>query len=155
MASNCAPSPVEGLAYPTVMQQTVTRIAWPIHVLLIEDDPEAAELVRIRLSTDADRTFNVEWRRSLLDGMGRLVDPGIDIVLLDLGMPELRGYQSYQAIALVAGTNIPIVILTADDSRLTRDLIMEFGAADYLVKSQCTPDQLMQALHKALLGRSA
>jgi DNA-binding response OmpR family regulator len=153
MASNCAPTLVVDRANPNVMKQVEAELGWPIHVLLIEDNEDSADLVRTRLSTGSGQKFRVEWRRSVLDGMGRLTDPGVDVVLLDLGLPELSGYQSYQAIALAAGSSVPIVILTADDSRFTRDLILQFGAADYLVKHESTPAQLRQALENAVASR--
>jgi DNA-binding response OmpR family regulator len=154
MASNFAPTLVEERANPNVIQQAEAEVGWPIHVLLIEDNAESAELVRTGLTADSGQKFRVEWRRNVLDGMGRLVDPGIDVVLLDLGLPELSGYQSYQAIALAAGSSVPIVILTADDSRFTRDLILQFGAAGYLVKHQSTPMELRQALQDAVASRN-
>lgn len=153
MASNYAPSVAEEVAPPNVMKQTVTQISPPIHVLLIEDDAEAAELARIRLTEDVHEPFHVEWRRNLLEGMGRLIEPGIDVVLLDLGLPELSGYKSYQAIALAAGDRVPIVILTSDDRNISRDLILEFGAADYLLKQDSSSAQLRDALRSAVLRR--
>jgi len=139
------------LTLPALAEQTATGVGWPIQVLLIEDDPESAELVRMRLSEDASQPFRMEWRRNLLEGMDRLIEPGIDVVLLDLGLPELSGYKSYQAVALAAGNKVPIVILTSDDRALSREIIMEFGAADYLLKHQSTSGQLRQALHDAIL----
>jgi DNA-binding response OmpR family regulator len=152
MESNCA-ALVQEVAPPTVTEQTATQAGRPVHVLLIEDDPEAAELARIRLTEDAYEPFHVDWRRTLLEGMGRLIEPGIDVVLLDLGLPELSGDKSYQAIALAAGERVPIVILTADDRSISRDLILEFGAADYLLKQESSSAQLRQALRNAVLRR--
>jgi two-component system catabolic regulation response regulator CreB len=153
MESNCASALVQEVAHPTMTEQTATRADRPVHVLLIEDDPEAAELARIRLTEDVYEPFRVDWRRTLLEGMGRLIEPGIDVVLLDLGLPELSGYKSYQAVALAAGDRVPIVILTADDRSISRDLVLEFGAADYLLKQESSSAQLRQALRNAVLRR--
>jgi DNA-binding response OmpR family regulator len=152
MERNCAATLTPEFA-PTLTNQTAAGVTWPIQVLLIEDDPESAELVRIRLTEDAAQPFRMEWRPNLLEGMDRLIEPGIDVVLLDLGLPELSGYKSYQAVALAAGNRVPIVILTADDRALSKEIIMEFGAADYLLKHQSTSLQLRQALHQAILRR--
>jgi DNA-binding response OmpR family regulator len=150
----CAPTFAPEFALPAMADQIATGVGRPIQVLLIEDDPESAELVRMRLTEDASEPFRMEWRRNLLEGMDRLVDPGIDVVLLDLGLPELSGYKSYQAVALAAGNRVPIVILTADDRALSKEIIMEFGAADYLLKHQSTSAQLRRALRNAVLRRS-
>jgi DNA-binding response OmpR family regulator len=153
MESNCASALVQAFAHPAMTEQTATRAGRPVHVLLIEDDPEAAELARIRLTEDDHEPFRVDWRRTLLEGMGRLIEPGIDVVLLDLGLPELSGYKSYQAVALAAGDRVPIVILTADNRSISRDLILEFGAADYLLKQESSSAQLRHALRDAVLRR--
>jgi DNA-binding response OmpR family regulator len=150
MAANCSPALVDERANPHVINLLEAELAGPIHVLLIEDHAESAELVRANLNADPVQKFRVEWRRSVLDGMSRLVEPGIDVVLLDLGLPELTGYQSYQAIALAAGTNVPIVILTGDDNCFTKDLVLHFGAADYLIKHQSSPAELRLALQNAV-----
>jgi DNA-binding NarL/FixJ family response regulator len=82
--------------------------------------------------------------------MTRLCEPGIEVVLLDLGLPELHGYRSFRAIEAVAGSMIPIVILTADESGMSRDLTVEFGASAYLVKDRSTTHQIRQALASAV-----
>jgi DNA-binding response OmpR family regulator len=122
----------------------------PVQVLLVEDDPDAARLVTFHLSDKGERTFAVEWRSNLVDAMNRLARPGIDVVLLDLGMPELSGYKSYRAVELAAGRNIPVVIFTGDDGTASRDLTLGCGAADYLVKQETTPHQLRQSLIDAV-----
>jgi CheY-like chemotaxis protein len=125
-------------------------VARPIQVLLVEDDPEAAELVRIGLFEDDTDPFRVEWTANLIEAMNRLVDPGIDVILLDLGLPELTGYRSYRAIEAAADHRIPVVILTSDDRPNIRQITMEFGASDFLLKGQSTPTQLRHALRSAV-----
>ena len=62
-----------------------------VTVLLIEDSPEYAELIRAWLGDEEDAEFVLSWTDSLLEGMNTLAQGGIDVVLLDLGLPDSRG----------------------------------------------------------------
>ena len=91
--------------------KAATGVGRPIQVLLVEDSPEAAELVKVYLSEDGAASFRVEWACNLVEAMTRLARPGLDVVLLDLGLPELSSYKSYRAIDVAAGPQLPVVIL--------------------------------------------
>lgn len=124
--------------------------AWPISVLIVEDDEDAAELARIQLSGSGEDKFFVERSRNLRHAMRRLAEPGIDVVLLDLGLPELSGYRSYRALTQAAPQEIPVVVYTSDERQLSRDITLQFGAADYLVKDQTSAAHLRRCLREAV-----
>jgi len=151
MESNYATAVVCEIVPTDVLPEPRAGVARPIQVLLVEDDADAAELVRIRLTEDSEDPFRVEWSPNLFEAMNRLTDPGIDVILLDLGLPELSGYRSYRAIEAAAGHRIPVVIFTSDDRDNVRQLILEFGASDYLVKGSCSPARLRRALRVAVM----
>ena len=130
--------------------QRLTAIARPINVLMIEDDPEAAQLAEFFLMEDPEDPFRVELCRRLVDAFHRLAKPGIDVILLDLGLPELSGYKSYRAIEAATAHSIPVVICTAEDRIAVRELTLDFGAADYLLKSTLTSEQLRHSLRSAV-----
>jgi DNA-binding response OmpR family regulator len=147
-----APAPYAILA-PTVATAYTSAVAErTIQVLMVEDDPEAAELAKAYLTADGSDAFYVEWSSNLFKAMYRVKQPGIDVVLLDLGMPELSGYKSHRAIESAAGRPVPVVILTADDRSLTKELTLGYGASDYLLKQDISAPQLRQALRKAVLS---
>jgi DNA-binding response OmpR family regulator len=123
---------------------------WPVQVLLVEDNEEAAWLVQICLTQGEGEQFRVEWSQNLLEAMTRLAQPGIEVVLLDLGLPELTGYRSFRAIEAAADGKVPVVILTSDERSVSRDLTMGCGASDYLMKNRISPEQLRQALLDAI-----
>jgi DNA-binding NarL/FixJ family response regulator len=122
-----------------------------VRVLLIEDDPDAAALTRAQMSGDKDVEFRIEWKQNILNAISRLAKPGIDVVLLDLGMRDLRGYNTHLAICPVT-KETPVVIFTSDDSALSRSMTKTQGAFTYLVKNRTSPVELRHALHEAALS---
>jgi len=83
--------------------------------------------------------------------MQRLSEGGIDVVLLDLGMPELSGSKTFTAVQVMA-PNTPILAFTADAQIDTRRSTLASGAADYLIKDQLSPGDLSEAI-RAAIGR--
>jgi DNA-binding response OmpR family regulator len=122
-----------------------------IRVLLVEDDADAAQVARSQISGGRDNQFHVEWKDNLQQAMIRLAKTDIDVVLLDLGMPELSGHKTHLAITSVVGETVPVVILTSDDSDISRNLTIRQGAAGYLVKRRTSSFALRQALHEAVV----
>jgi CheY-like chemotaxis protein len=122
-----------------------------VRVLLVEDNPEAAELTRSQIRDGKGSPFQVEWKDSLQAAMKRLAHPDIDVVLLDLGMPEMRGHKTHLAITSIVGKTVPVVILTSDESATTRQLTIHQGASSFLVKRRTSPAELRRALHEAVV----
>jgi PleD family two-component response regulator len=127
-----------------------SAVLHPIQILMIEDDPDAAELLRIGLTQDPADPIRVEWSPTISYAMTRLTESGVDAILLDLGMPELNGFMSFGAIEAAADPVIPVIIYTADESRETREAAMARGAVDYLVKGEITPRQIRQKIRQAV-----
>ena len=122
----------------------------PIRVLLVEDDPDAAELLRIGLTQDPADPIGVEWSPTITDAMERLKEPDVDAILLDLGMPELSGFLTFGAIEAAADPVIPVIVYTADESVVSREAAMARGAVDYLVKGETNPRELRRKLRQAV-----
>src|SRR5450432_77835 len=139
----------------TCLEPTVHRsgpgMGSPIRVLLVEDDPDAATLTRILVTQKQDEMFWVEWKNSILNAVSRLAEPGVDVVLLDLGMPELGVDETLPAIVSVVGKTIPIVIFTADDSAVSQEVASLQGAVNYLIKQRTSSVELRRALYEAVV----
>lgn len=90
----------------------------PIRVLVVEDDAEAAEAVRLTLTAAGENAFAVERCANLVEAMERLSRPGVDVVLLDPGLPELSGFKSHRALDYAAGRAVPVVIYAPGEERL-------------------------------------
>jgi len=124
-------------------------------VLLIEDSPQYAHLVQHWLSDSAEGTgFLLNWTDSLAAGMSRLERGGVDVILLDLGLPDCNGIESYRQTRARA-LKTPILILSAADSEpLALEMIQE-GAEDYLLKSSCDAETLKRAVMYAIVRRKS
>ncbi len=121
-------------------------------VLLIEDNEEAMQLVRYALQEYGDGRYRLEWVRDLHSGIDQLSKISIDIVLLDLGLPDGAGASSYSWVHQVA-PDTPVLVLTGDVRDGTEFAVIAHGADDYLVKDQVSGELLVQAIQDALALR--
>ncbi len=123
----------------------------PLTVLLVEDDTDYVALVQHWLSESSDASdFLLNWTDSLTGAKARLEQGGIDVVLLDLGLPESNGIGTFRRIR-ASLTDVPVVILTSGDSESLALEIIQQGAQDYLVKNACTSESLSKAIRYAHL----
>ncbi len=139
------------IAPPEMALKKGAQTRRPIQVLLVEDDGETAELLQMGLMDDTDGGFCSEWTHNLTEAMKRLAYPGIDVIVLDLGLPESSGCSSFRAIDAAAKHRLPIVIFTSDDRSVSRNVTLRLGASDYLLKHENSTSQLRRALRGALL----
>ena len=121
-----------------------------LKVLLIEDSAEYAELVQTWIAPSAEIAFALNWTDSLSAGLKRLGQGGVDVILLDPGLPDSDGLATFLRIRAQA-PGVPVIILSAGDSESLALQMIQEGAEDYLVKSTCNRDLLMRALQYALV----
>jgi Flp pilus assembly CpaE family ATPase len=119
-------------------------------VLLIEDSSEFVELVEHWVGAGHhDGTFTLAWTDTLAAGLNRLAEGAVDVILLDLGLPDCDGGETF-ARTKAQAPEIPIIILSAADSEPLALQMIKEGAADYLVKSACNATALTRALRYAV-----
>jgi len=116
-------------------------------VLLVEDEPSVGELVRGYLMRDG---YRVIWVRSGEDALVELDRHRVRIVLLDIGLPGIDGFDVCRQMR--ARSSVPILMLTARDEEPDRIVGLEVGADDYLTKP-FSPRELVARM-KAILRRS-
>ena len=117
-------------------------------VLVVEDDPHTRELVRLYLDRDGHQVLTAD---NGTDGLEAARSESPDIVLLDLMLPGLNGWDVCQA--LRQDSDVPIVMLTArveEDDRLTG---FDLGADDYITKP-FSPREVAARV-RAILRRAA
>lgn len=101
-----------------------------MRVLLVEDDEYLATALALALKR---KGYNVEIVRTSADARRSLASSPIDLVLLDLGLPDADG-SSLLAGLRTEGIDLPVIIITARDSIEARIEGLDSGANDYLVK---------------------
>ena len=107
----------------------------PIRILLVEDHPGEARLIRERVEEAWGGPCSLETVTRVAAAVERLPAGGIDVVLLDLGLPDSTGPATFAAIR-AAARDIPIIVLTGmEDETLAVRMVRE-GAQDYIVKGQ-------------------
>ncbi|WP_219638784.1 diguanylate cyclase [Cohnella sp. CFH 77786] len=120
-----------------------------IKVLLIEDNPGDARLIREAMSETDHADFDVLWADSLEDGIERLSESTFDVVLLDLSLPDSQGLETIKALRDQAKV-VPIVVLTGLDDEQTAIRAVQYGAQDYLIKGQVNGGTIMRAMRYAI-----
>lgn len=117
-------------------------------VLIIEDDQRIRELVTRVLSQGG---YDVTGASTALDGLQQIVQGSPDVVVLDMGLPDLDGAELLKMIRAI--TDVPVVVATArsEDKDVIRTL--DAGADDYLVKPFSV--EQLEARLRAVLRRSA
>lgn len=99
------------------------------HIVLIEDDVEIRRLVATAL---AEQGHDVESAGGALEGLELAVRGGPDLVLLDLGLPDVDGTELLRMIRAVS--QVPVIVITARGADETVVATLDSGADDYLVK---------------------
>jgi len=120
-----------------------------IKVLLVEDNPGDARLKQEMLSEAGAPAFAMEQADMLSTGRERLAAGGIDAVLLDLGLPDSSGLDTFITVHAQA-PDVPIVVLTGlDDAELAITVVQE-GAQDYLPKNKLDSELLVRTIRYAI-----
>jgi PAS domain S-box-containing protein len=118
-------------------------------VLLVEDDAGDADILQEMLKARQGPPFDVEWVDHLSNGLARLGQGGIDVVLLDLSLPDSQGMGTFEKVHAKAPT-VPVVVLTGLDDEEMASKAVARGAQDYLVKGDVDKNLLFRALRYAI-----
>ena len=131
----------------------MTTAILPPKILLIENDPAAAEKIRAALARAGSGSFELEWVRQLSEGMGRLSKRGIAAVLLALSLPDSQGIETFDKL-FTAAPDVPILILGANANEALAKEAVGRGAEDYLLPDHLDGYSLPRALHNAIERRT-
>ncbi|HZZ16043.1 MAG TPA: ATP-binding protein [Candidatus Sulfotelmatobacter sp.] len=120
-----------------------------IRVLLVEDNPGDARLIEESLADSTQCSFDVETTDRLKSAVHRLSAGGIDAILLDLGLPDSEGQDTFER-AKAAASTVPIIVLTGlGDEALAVKMVRE-GAQDYVAKGDLNGSTLSRAIRYAI-----
>ena len=124
------------------MDQQTTR------VLLIEDNPGDADLVRLRL-VEGKSPVKVDCANRLSDGLALLSKETPSVVLLDLNLPDSRGAETFRRV-LQHSPNVPVVVLSGQDDEALAIKAVHQGVQDYLIKGNISSGHLERAIRYAV-----
>ena len=120
-----------------------------ITILLVESEKADYEFIQNLLSRVRGTQYDLRWSQSIEATQHLLVDGEYDICLLDARLSENGGLERVRQILSVR-SNIPIILLTADDDAELLDAVVPTGIADYLAKSQLSAELVEHAVRHAI-----
>lgn len=118
-------------------------------LLIVEDNPGDVRLLREMFKEDTSQATEVTHVESISEAEKHLSERSVDLILLDLGLPDSIGLDAVRR-AHVAAPSVPLVVLTGlDDESLAAQALQE-GAQDYLIKGQIETRGLFRAMRHAI-----
>lgn len=120
----------------------------PLRILLVEDNPGDAVLLRELLRDAGSLQFELTHVGRLAEARERVLSQGTDVVLLDLSLPDAHGLETVRAM-LDAAPEVPIIVLTGLDDDTTAVQAVKEGAQDFLVKGKVDGGLLARAVRYA------
>src|SRR6188472_2155386 len=118
--------------------------ASPLKVLVVDDEPPIRKLLRMGLGTQGYQTIDAPNARTALD----LMSSTPDLVILDLGLPDMQGHE---LLSMIRSRNpsIPIIVLSSRGDEAGKVQALDFGADDYVTKP-FGMDELLARMRAAL-----
>jgi signal transduction histidine kinase/CheY-like chemotaxis protein len=126
----------------------------PLRILLVEDNPGDADLIREMLPSDDESEFKVHCVSRLSDAVSHLHKQKTDLALLDLDLPDCQGLDTIR-LTRKAAPEMPIVVLTGNQDEGVGIAAVQDGAQDFLIKGQTHRSQLSRVIRYAVHRHSA
>src|SRR5881396_3135071 len=119
------------------------------NVLLIEDNPGDARLIREMIAEDPRAPFTIQFADRLAKGLEHLSAGETALVILDLSLPDSFGLDTFTKVYTHAPA-VPIIVLTGNDDDALALSAVKGGAQDYLVKSRLDRELLLRSMHYSI-----
>jgi len=123
-------------------------------IMLIEDNPGDARLIRELLAEVRGALFHLEVAEYLAAGLEQVARGDIDVILLDLHLPDSSGIDTLLSVKTQA-PEVPIVVLTGLEDETMGVKAVQEGAQDYIVKGQVDSNLLMRCIRYAIERKRA
>lgn len=118
------------------------------HILCIEDEPEMIDLIRLIL---VRRGFEVSGAAGGKAGLSAVRETLPDLVLLDLMMPDMDGWEVYQQMKADESTrHIPVIVVTARAQSIDKVLGLHIAKVDDYIAKPFSPQELLNSVEKVL-----
>jgi len=118
-------------------------------ILCIDDDLGITELVQLIMQRDG---YSIRGAASGSEGLAAMRESLPDVVLLDIMMPEMDGWETYKRIKNDARLkNLPVIILTARDNSFEEVIARERAGVDDYITKPFTPQELRERIKRVLM----
>ena len=118
------------------------------NILCVEDEPEMIDLIRLIL---ARRGYNVQGATGGVEGIRLIRENHPDLVLLDLMMPDMDGWEVYQQMKADSSLrDIPVIIVTAKAQNIDKVLGLHIAKVDDYIAKPFSPQELMDSVDRVL-----
>lgn len=118
------------------------------HLVYVEDEQEMIDLVRLILSR---RGYEVIGANGGREGLAAIREAKPDLVLLDLMMPDMDGWDVYQQMKADESTrDIPVIVVTAKAQSIDKVLGLHIAKVDDYISKPFSPNELMESVDKVL-----
>jgi DNA-binding response OmpR family regulator len=117
-------------------------------ILCIEDEPEMIDLIRLILGR---RGFEVKGATGGVEGLNMIRQEKPDLILLDLMMPDMDGWEVYQQMKADASIrDIPVIVVTAKAQSIDKVLGLHIAKVDDYIAKPFSPQDLLNSVEKVL-----
>jgi DNA-binding response OmpR family regulator len=121
-------------------------------ILCVEDEPEMIDLIRLILGR---RGFEVKGAAGGVEGLSMIREDPPDLVLLDLMMPDMDGWEVYQQMKADEKTkHIPVIVVTAKAQSIDKVLGLHIAKVDDYITKPFSPQDLMNSVDKVLKSKA-
>jgi two-component system response regulator VicR len=144
--------PQDCFAYGTLHEHTgILMNANLKSILCIEDEPEMIDLIRLILGR---RGFEIKGADGGVEGLKMIRQEPPDLILLDLMMPDMDGWEVYQQIKADEKTkNIPVIVVTAKAQSIDKVLGLHIAKVDDYITKPFSPQDLLDSVDKVLKSK--
>jgi len=137
------------MALLKVNTKTEKALMTKTKILLVEDDPALALMVKKRLEAVSSE-YEVDVCGSAFDAIEYIKDNPPDTVLLDLGLPDSKGINTFYMVIEYA-RNIPVIVLSAVDDPDVMVQCVRGGAQDYIIKGKIDPQNIISRIQSSIV----
>lgn len=124
----------------------------PKRIVCIEDEPEMIDLIRLILTR---RGYDVQGAQGGKDGLDMVRNIVPDLVLLDLMMPDLDGWEVFQKMKADQSTrDIPVIVVTAKSQSIDKVLGLHIAKVDDYIAKPFSPQELINSVENILGGKT-
>ncbi|PAJ71931.1 two-component system response regulator CreB [Pseudoalteromonas sp. NBT06-2] len=116
------------------------------HILIIEDQSSIADTIDYALKTEG---YTCSWANTGIQGIEMLTNTVVDLVILDIGLPDMSGFEVCKLIR--KKSDLPIIFLSARNDEMDKVVALEIGGDDYIVKPHSARELLARV--KTILKR--